>query len=404
MKLPDSFPVEVKRGNVTVKIYRTDNKGYEEFKLVYYGADGKRKFKAFANYADAKSEADKVNASFSTGNAETLVLSSKEAAIYRRTLDILRPLSAELDLAAREYADAKAILGSDSIKDAATYYLKHCKALVRRTVQEVVDELIEKKNGKRASHDYVTDLRSRLDAFAGAFQCPITDVTAHDVEKYIASIQSEERTKFNHARLIRTLFNFAQSRKYFPRDIDPLELVDMDHDDDGEIQIFAPAELSKLIEKCPPDVLPFLVFGAFAGIRHEELKRLQWDAIKWEAGHIEIKARQSKNRRRGGRARRLIPIQPNLAQWLAPYRRHAGPIAPYANMSKQILWLAEDAGVIWKHNGLRHSFVSYRMAVLKNENAVAIEAGNSPQMIYAHYRELVTEVEAKEWFSISPKV
>ena len=40
MKLPDSFPVEIKRGNVTVKIYRTANKGYEEFKLVYYGADG----------------------------------------------------------------------------------------------------------------------------------------------------------------------------------------------------------------------------------------------------------------------------------------------------------------------------------------------------------------------------
>jgi len=52
-----------------------------------------------------------------------------------------------------------------------------------------------------------------------------------------------------------------------------------------------------------------------------------------------------------------------------------GPIAPYANMSKQILWLAEDAGLTWKHNGLRHSFVSYRMAVLKNENAIAIEPG-----------------------------
>ena len=44
-------------------------------------------------------------------------------------------------------------------------------------------------------------------------------------------------------------------------------------------------------------------------------------------------------------------------------------------MSKQILWLAEDAALTWKHNGLRHSFVSYRMAVLKNENAIAIEPG-----------------------------
>src|SRR5438105_1910842 len=80
MKLPGKFPVQIKRGNVTLKIYRTSNKGYDEFKLVYYGADGNRKFKTFAEYQDAKSEAEKVNASFSTGNADTLVLSSREAA------------------------------------------------------------------------------------------------------------------------------------------------------------------------------------------------------------------------------------------------------------------------------------------------------------------------------------
>ena len=57
----------------------------------------------------------------------------------------------------------------------------------------------------------------------------------------------------------------------------------------------------------------------------------------------------------------------------------------------------------WQHNGLRHSFISYRVAMVKNVAQVALEAGNSPQMIFSNYRELVTPQDAKAWFAITPK-
>ena len=38
----------------------------------------------------------------------------------------------------------------------------------------------------------------------------------------------------------------------------------------------------------------------------------------------------------------------------------------------------------------------------KDIAAVALEAGNSGRMIFAHYRELCTETEAAEWFGILP--
>ena len=57
----------------------------------------------------------------------------------------------------------------------------------------------------------------------------------------------------------------------------------------------------------------------------------------------------------------------------------------------------------WKRNALRHSFISYRLAVLKDVAAVALEAGNSPTMIFRNYRALVTESEGKTWFSIAPE-
>ena len=34
---------------------------------------------------------------------------------------------------------------------------------------------------------------------------------------------------------------------------------------------------------------------------------------------------------------------------------------------------------------------------------MALEAGNSPQMIFRHYRELATPEQARTWFAIAPE-
>jgi hypothetical protein len=42
------------------------------------------------------------------------------------------------------------------------------------------------------------------------------------------------------------------------------------------------------------------------------------------------------------------------------------------------------------------------VASIKNAAQVALEAGNSPAMIFSNYRELVTPKDAKAWFAIAP--
>ena len=61
------------------------------------------------------------------------------------------------------------------------------------------------------------------------------------------------------------------------------------------------------------------------------------------------------------------------------------------------------AGMVWKDNALRHSFISYRLADTQNAAQVALEAGNSPQIVFKHYRELVKPEAAKAWFAIAPQ-
>ena len=58
----------------------------------------------------------------------------------------------------------------------------------------------------------------------------------------------------------------------------------------------------------------------------------------------------------------------------------------------------------WKLNGLRHSYISYRVAQIQNVAQVALEAGNSPQIIFSNYRELVKPAAAVKWFAIEPEM
>ncbi len=147
-----------------------------------------------------------------------------------------------------------------------------------------------------------------------------------------------------------------------------VEDVALAREDNGEIEIFRPEELANLLEAADDALIPFLAIGAFAGLRHAELQRLDWSEVRLDDGFIEVKASKAETA-----SRRLVPIQDNLKRWLTPLRKAGGAICDYANMSKQLLWLAEDvdkklkqqdatASFVWKHNALRHSFISYRVA------------------------------------------
>ena len=63
---------------------------------------------------------------------------------------------------------------------------------------------------------------------------------------------------------------------------------------------------------------------------------------------------------------------------------------------------AKAAGVEWPNNVLRHSYATYRLAQCQDAARVALEMGNSPQMLFRNYRELADEKDAADWFNIVP--
>ena len=124
------------------------------------------------------------------------------------------------------------------------------------------------------------------------------------------------------------------------------------------IAIYTPAEMARLLAHAPEDTLPFLAIGAFAGLRHAEILRLDWSEVDLAGGLIEVKATKAKTA-----SRRLVPIAANLQQWLAPRHQELGRVVPVDQMSERLAGLAKRPGVdlTWKRNALRHSFISYRV-------------------------------------------
>ena len=126
---------------------------------------------------------------------------------------------------------------------------------------------------------------------------------------------------------------------------------------------------------------------------------LEWQDVLGRPDHIEVKAGKSKTR-----SRRLIPTCPALAGWLEPYRGSSGPVWPkgYDMFHEDFAALRESVKVPNCRNGLRHSFISAHFAVYSDEGLTAAQAGNSPQLIHAHYKGLLTKAEGKAWFAVRP--
>src|SRR4030095_3137515 len=287
-----------------------------------------------------------------------------------------------------------------TISDAVDFYFNHLEATKRSVpVRTAMKELIDNRRLSGASKRYCYDLALRIGRFCAAFpDRSVAEITTADVDDWLCDLQLAPVTRNTFRRDLRTLFSFAITRKYCVEN--PVVGTTKAKEVDGDIEILSVAQTAKLLEAADADTLPFWAIGAFAGLRRSEIERLDWGQVDFESGLIEVKARHSKTAKR-----RLVTIQPNLLAWLAPYLSRRGSVCPQ-NLRKRIEADRAKAGLRqdWPPNALRHSFGSYHLAQFKDAAALALQMGNSPDVIFRHYRELVKPREAALYWKIKPSV
>ena len=269
------FPKVVRVGHTIVKIYHSLNRGCDAYTVSYYLGD-KRVRRAFADLGLATTEAETVAKKLSEGELKVLDLTGDARLSYVRAMQALQPINVPLEVAALDFAEAHKILEGASVIDAARFYAKHHPSrMPKKTVPEVLKEMITAKEQDGVSDVYLKDLRGRLDRFAQKFSDRrINLVTANEIEDFLRGLKDREgeslsaRSRNNYRRLIGTLLYFAETRGYLPRGLVEVESVAMAREEHADIEIFRPEELERLLwlaKKSVPETVPFLTIGAFAG-------------------------------------------------------------------------------------------------------------------------------------------
>ena len=284
-----------------------------------------------------------------------------------------------------------------TLKDATDHFIAFLEASAKSgTVADIVAELLKAKETDGASARHLRDLRDRLNRFtADMGEQNAATVTTAQIDDWLRGLKLSAQSRNNYRTVINNLFNFAVSRGYATTN--PAERTAKAKVVRGAPEILTCAQTVALLNACKADTLPFVAISMFAGLRAAEMERLDWAEVDLAGGHIEVKSAKSKTG-----SRRLIPISKNLAAWIQPLARLSGPVAPLA-LRDRLDAAKERAGFEkWPANAMRHSYASYRLADCHDAARVSLEMGNSPQMIFAHYRELVKPKDATRFWNIKP--
>jgi integrase len=317
--------------------------------------------------------------------------------------------------------------GTASLTEAVDYFLKHARPLGgEHSIQEAIDALIKDKEAAGKGERHTKGLRWSLERFADDHKkLSLHEVSRDHIEEWLNEAEFSTKTRGNYIRDLSILFNFALRREWVARV--PLVGITKPTAESREIRILTPEDTAELMRttkilrevatplgsmttKLFEEITAPLAIKLFAGLRTSELFHLDWSNVR--DSQIVIEAKTAKTRKR-----RVVSISENLQAWLEGHRKKKGPVTEfkYNAWHRRLQSLADYVTAIRKFektggkrkfclppNFARHSFCSYHYALHRNENLTAAEAGNSPNVIFSNYREMVAPEAAKAYWEIRP--
>ncbi len=415
----ESWPRKVQPGREIVTVYRRKTPGGNlSFMVANFaesdaGGKPKRRFDCYGTQLEALEAAEKLAKRIDARDYVAASMTRDQAGEYANAVARLKPFNVTVDAATATVAACLKVVGDlANLHAAVKFYSARHKQTIKKPVAELVAEFLKIKQARGASDRYMKDLRGRLEKFAGDCRKDAGNVTTTDIQDWLDGLKLKPQNYRNFRTVLHTLFKFAVARSYAVDN--PVANVERVKVNGGDVEIFTPGEIARLLAVATPEFLPCLALGAFAGLRSAEIERLEWSDIHLAEKFIVVGASKAKTA-----SRRIVPLHDNLAAWLAPYASRQGKVwkdssilfykqqpavaaatAVEADAEKNI---AAQKPVKWKANALRHSYASYRFSQTGDAGRVAGELGNSAAVVHRHYRELVKPADAVKWFAIAPQ-
>jgi hypothetical protein len=304
--------------------------------------------------------------------------------------------------------------GAGSLKEVGERVLRDTLAV---TVVSTAGECLSRYLSHRGKSVYADDSRNRGNHFIRWFgaERQIREATTEVMKAYFS-----KHTGATLRRTVSAWFGWAVDEGYLPSNpcARKKQRRGTKKKKPPEAVIFSPTDALALLRAAVQaedwTTLSFIAFGLFAGIRPMEFRKkykgapaiyLDWRNVTPDG--IEIYPELAKT------AARVIPILDPLPLWIEFIRKKRGMLSgPVVATGKRgggwrkhwEAFLAKHWKHEWHADQLRHSFGSYRMAVVKNAGQVAMEMGNSAQVVLDYYWNWQTKArDAESYWSLTPE-
>ncbi len=166
-----------------------------------------------------------------------------------------------------------------------------------------------------------------------------------------------------------------------------------------EDAILTAAELTALLHTASTRLRPYLVVCAFAALRPHEAQQLGWEHVTAQGIYVPKAITKT--------VARYVPVLPTLAAWLDFFGPQTGKIFPhgYRTWRRDFDTCRKRAGLFesWGQDALRHSAISYWLAVEPNRAAVAMWSANSEDVQKRSYENPRSSAEAATWYAVLPQ-
>ena len=395
------FPRRFVQGSVTVKIYRirhANTKSGFVYSVAWH-AGGIRRQKQFTLLKEAEEEARL--------RAEQLAAGRIDAAGY--TTDDLEQLRAAKELcgdipllsALTEWKKAREQTQGHILDAAKAWAERNRPSFKRITVAEAVDLFLKAK--RKAGVDTKAGYGKTLPGLRKEMGAQVLDaVSSRRLQQYLDQ-HGHPVTRNSHRKRIVTLWRWARRAGYLPRDVQTeAERTDRAREENPEVGVITAetfGALLRFIRAHHLHYLPQLVLAGFCGLRRSEVHGQKWEDVSLDRKFVRVT-----HAKRGTPARRLVPLPDCAIAWLAPVAQPGGEVSPGNTQAlDRIRDIGRTNGFTLPPNCFRHSFISHRVAATGDVNKTSLEAGNSPDIIFRHYRELFSEAEGKAWFEVHPE-
>ncbi|MCG3147247.1 MAG: Tyrosine recombinase XerC [Verrucomicrobiae bacterium] len=345
--------------------------------------NGKRIRETFETKAEAETRAAQIRLQVENEGAAALALSAGVRLQAAQAIEALKPYEGE------------------TIAKAVDFYIAHSLRFRHAPLTaDIIKEFIPEREKLNQRDSNIAELRQRLNVFARTFgNKKLAEITVEELTVWLLNPAWSARSQIHYRRRVSMLYDFAIKRRWC--EVNTAALVDNPVVEDTDIESFTVEECARILEHAETaGCLPLVVLSLFAGLRRAEVCRLDWSQINLPERTITIRGKTAKKR-----SRRVVSINDTCAAWLALCAQPKGAIVTVAKqtLDQRIQNLATKAGLsAWKHNGLRHTFVTYHAAAHKDLPRTAYEAGNSVEVIKRHYDGLASEATAKRFWELRP--